>query len=141
MLHFVSAQPQPGESVDQFLVRMMKQLLVSNLSNPPQLDELAAQLQVSKKRLSRAFSLATGMTLREYLREERMRRAKRLLTQTSSSVELIAQEVGFSAIANFSHAFREHVGMSPSAFRKLAPLEALTTTEGAFRWAPDRDDV
>jgi|SRR5690554_1941405 len=141
MLQSVSAQPQPGEPVDQFLVRMMKQLLVTNLSSPPQLDELANKLQTNKKRLSRAFRQATGMTLPQYLREERMRRAQRLLTQTSLRVAVIAREVGFSSAANFSHAFREEVGMPPSAFRNQSPSADLISIEGALRWAPDRDDL
>ncbi|MBF6615860.1 helix-turn-helix domain-containing protein [Pollutimonas thiosulfatoxidans] len=120
---------------------MMKQMLVTDLSNPPQLGELADKLQTSKKRLSRALRLGTGMTLPQYLREERMRRAQRLLTQTSLPVAVIAREVGFSSVANFSHAFRQQVGMPPSAFRKQSPLEALTSIEGALQWAPERDGV
>jgi len=106
---------------DEVLVRAAKRHLQATLGETPRLDELAVLLGVNERRLSRAFRKLLGMTVFEYLRQERMRVAERLLTQTSLSMAAISEEIGFSSAANFSTAFREHAGISPSNFRRTSP--------------------
>ncbi|MDX3896028.1 helix-turn-helix domain-containing protein [Pusillimonas sp.] len=101
---------------DAVLVRAAQRELLS-LHNA-HLGNIAASLGVSERRLSRAFQKVLGMSLFEYLRQERMEQAKRLLMQTALSVLAISQEVGFTSAANFSTAFREHTGMTPSEYRR-----------------------
>lgn len=103
---------------EEVLVRAAQGQLLANLSQTPRLEELAEQLGVSEKRLSRAFRRCLDMTVFQYLRNERMRTAQRLLTQTSLSMVAISEEVGFTSAANFSTAFREHTGVSPSDYRR-----------------------
>src|SRR5690606_21094648 len=100
----------------------------------PTLDELVSATGASKKQITAAFRKHSGMTIAKFLREERMRRAQRLLVQTSLEISLIAQQLGFSNSANFSNAFREHGGMSPRDFRESSPLESITTLQGAMQW-------
>jgi len=42
----------------------------------------------------------------------------RLLTETPLSVELIAEQLGYSDASNFAKAFKGWNGMSPSEFRQ-----------------------
>jgi AraC-like DNA-binding protein len=126
------------ESADQHLMRTAKHYLSVRLAKPPHMDELADALGVSKKRIADAFRNSLGMTVTQFLREERMRKARRLLVQTSLDIQAIAQELGFSSSANFSNAFHSHVGMSPSDFRRTAPLESITSLQGSVQWSsPD----
>jgi len=127
-----------GDLSDQLLLSYAKQLLASRLSNPPKLEEVAAVFGVTKYRLTEVFKSSLGLTVAGFLREERMRKAQRLLVQTSLGLESIAREVGFSCAANFSNAFREYVGVWPSEFRESAPMEALTSMQGAVRWTSSR---
>ena len=62
-----------------------------------------------------------GVTIFEFLREERMKEARHLLASTSLDIQAIALEVGYTSGANFATAFRERFGMSPSAFRRSGP--------------------
>ncbi|MGB3288683.1 MAG: helix-turn-helix domain-containing protein [Burkholderiaceae bacterium] len=105
------------EGADGVLARAAQHELLANLSLTPSLAGIAQRLGVNGRRLSRAFHRHMGMTLFEYLREERMRVACRLLRETSLSVAAIATELGYSSAANFSTAFRAHAGQSPSAYR------------------------
>lgn len=123
--------PEPS---DQILIRAVKQYLSSRLAQPPVLDELAHCLGVSKKQISAVFRQRLGLTVVQFLREERMRMAQRLLVQSSLGVQAIAEAVGFSSAASFSTAFREHVGISPTAFRRSAPLETITMLQGSLSW-------
>ncbi|HWK70169.1 helix-turn-helix domain-containing protein [Pollutimonas sp. M17] len=127
--------PETDESVDQHLMLKAKHFLSTRLAQPPHMDELAQALGVSKKRVSQLFRQSLGLTVTQFLREERMRRAQRLLMQTSLDIQAIALELGFSSAANFSNAFHGHVGMSPSDFRKAAPLDSITSLQGSLQWS------
>ena len=45
-------------------------------------------------------------------------RARALLEESSRSITEVALDVGFTDLANFSHAFRREVGMTPNAYRR-----------------------
>lgn len=105
---------------DQVLVSAAKCYLQDHLAASPSLESLAHLLGTHEKRLSQAFRRCAGMTVFEYLRQERMSAAQRLLTETSLSVVAISDEMGFSSPANFSTAFHKHSGMPPSVFRQTA---------------------
>lgn len=114
----------PGESgvtaannKDRTLVNAACQYLRTRLSRPPSLTQLARALHTNEKRLTRAFRSEMDLTVFEYLREERLRQATRLLLETSLSVTQIAEELGYSSSANFATAFRSHTGYTPTAFR------------------------
>jgi len=111
---------QEGGSDEEVLVRAVRKHLTDKLSEPPRLADLAQAFGVPERRLSNAFRQCLGMSVFEYMRQERMRKAQKLLSQTGLSIETIAQEVGFSSAANFSTAFHNCVGTSPSAFRSQA---------------------
>lgn len=118
--HGLRAELENGESESQVLVWAAKRYLLDRLADPPSLQELAGALGANFKRLTRAFKEVTGETVFEFLRHERMMLAQRLLTETTLNIAAISEEVGFSTAANFSTAFLEHSGLSPSAYRAVA---------------------
>lgn len=96
--------------------------LLNSLEAPPSIEALARQVGTNSKRLNAAFKHCADMTVFEYLREERMREAYRLLRHSRLSVSDIALSVGFSSSANFATAFKARYDMSPTAFRRQIPL-------------------
>jgi len=114
--------PAPPADQDTILVNAAQRELAAALSVTPRLSELAAKLGVHERRLARAFQKTLGTTVFDALRQTRMQEAQRLLVQTSLSIVTIAAEVGFSNAANFSTAFRDATGRSPSQFRRDATL-------------------
>lgn len=102
---------------DEVLVQATKRYLSNHFADTPALESVARALGTSEKRLSNAFRQSLGVTVFEYFRGERMAYAQRLLATTSLSIVAIADAVGFSSAANFSTAFREYAGMSPSTYR------------------------
>ena len=91
--------------------------LLRDLSVTPDLASLAAAVGTNTKRLNEAFRKCAGVTVFEYLREERMREAGVLLRDTALEVQSIAQALGFSSGANFATAFKERFGLSPRDYR------------------------
>ncbi|GAD83013.1 putative AraC family transcriptional regulator [Nocardia asteroides NBRC 15531] len=79
-------------------------------------DWVAHELSISTSTLKRRLS-EEGTTFRE-LRESFLRdRAMLRLLDRSMSVSEIAADLGYSDLANFSHAFKRWTGRSPSEFR------------------------
>lgn len=107
---------------DRVLLRAAGRIIFEHLMEPPRSSEIAKQLGVSERRLLRAFELRLDMTLADYIRQQRMMRAEQLLLHSSLSMVAIADEIGASSAANFSTAFKEYAGKTPSEFRKLARL-------------------
>lgn len=83
------------------------------------LDELAAACNLSRRQMQRFFHVWLACSPREFLREERLRAAHRLL-QSATSVKEVAYALGFAQESQFSRDFKARFGVSPSALQALA---------------------
>ncbi|AEC21062.1 two component transcriptional regulator, AraC family protein [Pusillimonas sp. T7-7] len=99
------------------LQRAAATIIQDRLADPPRISELAALLAVSERRVMAAFKASVGRSVFEYIRRERMHKAARLLAQTDLHMLDIVAEVGYSSAANFSTAFKQYWGKTPSAYR------------------------
>lgn len=106
-----------SDNADRVIAQAAERLVLSDLAKVPTLPELAARVGTHEKRLSRVFREQTGRTVFEFVRERRLGEAQRLLASSALSVDEVAQAVGFSGAANFSTAFRERFGLTPSSYR------------------------
>lgn len=111
--------PTPAESVstDQVVLRAAMRLIGQSLDAMPSLAEIARKVGTHDKRLSAIFREQLGMTVFAYVREERLLRGQKLLADSEMNVQDIAELIGFRSACNFSTAFRERLGMTPSQFR------------------------
>jgi AraC family transcriptional regulator len=82
------------------------------------LDDLAAQANLSKYHLLRMFKASTGFTPHRYLVDLRMRRAAQLLSNRDRSVLQVAVECGYRSPGQFAAAFRRMYGVSPGEWRQ-----------------------
>lgn len=86
-------------------------------------DELSVQtisdhLQLTPSHVISMFKEATGKTVKQYVLEYRMDRAKELLKQGSYKIADIAGQVGFKDGEYFAKVFRKFTGMTPSEYRE-----------------------
>jgi DNA-binding response OmpR family regulator len=102
---------------DAVLVAAAKRLITDDLANLPNLAEIARSVGTYREKLSQIFREQTGMTVFAFIREERIRRGEQLLRETDMDVQDIALLIGFNNAGNFATAFRERMGITPSAFR------------------------
>jgi AraC family transcriptional regulator len=84
---------------------------------PWALGDLAELVDASPFHFARAFRAVVGTTPHRYLVAARLRRAARLLLDTSRRVTDVAYEVGFGDLSNFVHTFRREMGSTPAAYR------------------------
>jgi DNA-binding response OmpR family regulator len=113
-----STQAQPSEaSMDVRLVVQAQQVLSQALANPPSLDRLARMVGTNRRRLNEAFQALCGQPVFGWLREERLRQANSQVSGTHTPFSVLSDALGYSTPANFSKAFRQRFGCSPSEMR------------------------
>lgn len=66
--------------------------------------------------MNRVFKKMTGQTIFGRLTDIRIEHAKRLMEQTNMHSKVIGQRVGYPDEYYFSRVFKQHVGMSPTAY-------------------------
>ena len=81
-------------------------------------EELAAQMGVSRVQLYRKVKQQTGRTPVDIIRLSRLNRSKVLLQTTDLSVSEIAYQVGFTAPSYFTKCFKDEFGMLPGDLKK-----------------------
>ena len=82
------------------------------------LPQLSQRLGASPSLLQGSFRAVYGMSPGAFLRARRMRRAAELLRGSDESVLAIAGQLGYDNASKFARAFRQVMGVSPSAYRK-----------------------
>lgn len=107
-----------GADPDAVTVAAAKRLIADNLASLPGLAEIARSVGTYREKLSQVFREQTGMTVFSYIREARIRRGEELLRDTDIDVQDIALLIGFNNAGNFATAFRERLGVTPSAYRQ-----------------------
>ena len=80
-------------------------------------EHLAAQMYISRSRLFHKVRHLTGMSLSQYIMEQRLQRARFLLEQKKCpTVKAVALSVGLKHINHFSKKYKERFGKLPSAY-------------------------
>ena len=114
-------------SMDMRLVVAAQQVLRETIANPPSLDRLARLVGTNRRRLNESFQALCGQPVFGWLREERMRQANSQVSGSQTSFSVISDALGYSTPANFSKAFRQRFGCSPSEMR--AQLQGLSVSD------------
>ena len=94
-------------------------MVEANLANSDlSVDDLAANMNLSRVQLYRKVKAITGSSPVELLRTARLNRGYQLLLKSDKTVSEVAYEVGFSNPNNFATAFKEMYGMPPTAYNE-----------------------
>ncbi len=92
----------------------------ANSRRPVDLEDTAAQADISPFHFLRLFSDVLGVTPHQYLVRSRLRHAARLLADNDRSVTDVAYDVGFGDLSNFVRTFHRAAGVSPLRFRQAS---------------------
>jgi len=87
--------------------------------------DLLAVLPCSRRALENRFRASLGRSLHEEIVRVRLARARRLLLETTMTVERIAEDCGFGSLPRFNAAFRVAEGTSPGVWRRQKAVYSL----------------
>ena len=127
LFHSVSSEgksPETGSSAPDRaeLGRRLKELMdLERVYSSPDLtlEELAAELKITRTQLSEFLNQSLGKNFKNYVNEYRVREAQSLLQKDpDASITSIAFAVGFSSTSTFNRAFTGLAGTSPREYRK-----------------------
>ncbi|HAI10245.1 MAG TPA: hypothetical protein DCM28_00980 [Phycisphaerales bacterium] len=99
-------------------VQMMADYLSSHFDQPIGVEDVAKQVRLHPNYAMRLFSKHMNMTMIQYLTQQRIAEARRLLITSDLPVLDIVFECGFGSTSQFYQAFETYVGQTPRAFRK-----------------------
>lgn len=102
---------------DSKLARMVCTYVQGSIFSPISLDDIAVYTGYNASYLCRVFKRDTGMTIVDYITEEKIDKAKELLAYSNESVLDICIALGYSSQSYFTTMFKKKVGMSPVAYR------------------------
>ncbi|MFF0022721.1 AraC family transcriptional regulator [Streptomyces sp. NPDC005496] len=117
----------PPEAHGRALTLRVKAFVRRNLADPELTPAtIAAAHHISRSYLHRLFQ-TEGITVAGYVREQRLRNARRDLTDPAlrtRPIHVIAARWGFPRAAEFTRAFRTAYGVPPSEVRHGSPRQA-----------------
>jgi AraC family transcriptional regulator, transcriptional activator FtrA len=90
----------------------------ANLDAGIGVGELATHAAMSTRTLTRRFRSGVGMAPGEWLQQERIRLAQRLLEQTDDPVEVVARRAGYDSAVTMRAQFAARLRTSPRAYRQ-----------------------
>lgn len=88
-----------------------------HISDKLTLESVSSAINISPSYLSRIFSAFAGRTFCEYIRDERIALACKLLGTSNLSIDEVSERCGFSTPNYFSTVFKKCTGQAPAAYR------------------------
>jgi signal transduction histidine kinase/ligand-binding sensor domain-containing protein/DNA-binding response OmpR family regulator len=104
-------------SPDEKFLKKAVDIVEKNIANADYSIEIfASDVGVSRMQLYRKLEALTNKTVKEFIRDIRIKRAAQLLEQNKANVSEIIYQVGFRDLPYFRKCFREQYGVSPSDY-------------------------
>ena len=100
----------------------LKSYIGQHLGESITIEDLAHHVHYSRTYITVQFKAATGMSIMDYVEQQRISRARELLAEGSRTVTQISEDLGYSSLQYFSRRFRRAVGCAPSQY-----IEALAS--------------
>ena len=110
-------------SVSPVIMKIMD-FIQKNYNKKISLNDLCQEYNLSKTWICKCFLKTNNITIFEYKTMLQIDMAKKLLKESSHSINKIAEMVGFSSSRHFSAIFKKHSGITPLHWRKrFRPME------------------
>jgi AraC-like DNA-binding protein len=93
------------------------------------LDDIPTLMGSNRSKLTVTFKKVLGIGFFDWLRKQRMLKAKSLLIHSELLIEEIGFEMGYENSANFSTAYKKQFNISPCQQRNLSKIEIVTISK------------
>ncbi|MFV0353265.1 MAG: response regulator [Oscillospiraceae bacterium] len=125
LIHLVmqGLEAKTGPMDQKSLVAEIVRYINDHLSNELWRDDIAAHVNLSADYMTRIFKKEMGLTIKEYIIQQKMQTAKTLLLTTNLPVSFIAAKVGYCSFSHFSYTYKKEIGNTPQDERKSKESE------------------
>ena len=106
---------EKGEAAS--LAWRIRSYIIRNLNQPLSIERISAAMCLSPSRCSHLFKEQTGMTVRQYIEQEKIRAAKNALVHFDLEISGISEYLAFSSPSHFSSVFKKSTGLTPKEWR------------------------
>lgn len=97
-------------------IKKAKEIIISNMAEPPGLQELSDQVGLNLKKLKMGFKQIYGDTVYGFLFDYKMEQARNLLDSGSYNVNEVGLKIGYSTGSHFIAAFKKKFGTTPKKY-------------------------
>ena len=118
----VSSSLWRGSRFTDHRVRKALALLREKPNKEQNMEDLAAQVGLSRSRFYDLFQASTGLPPRSYLDLLCVESAIAKLSGETTRIGEVSEQLGFSAQSNFTRFFLSQVGIAPSEYRRASAL-------------------
>ena len=113
------SQGSRGNREDKKFLNELTGLIEQNLTDPDfSVEKLSRDMGLSRVQLYRKVQALLDMNVIDYVAGIRLKKAKRLLAESTKTMAEIAYETGFNSPAYFTTFFKQHTQKTPSEYRK-----------------------
>lgn len=95
-----------------------RMMMKENIEHPISPEDIAEKLGLGYSWFRKIFKEYIGISPTQYQLQQKLLRAKELLTRTNKNISEIANELCFESAGQFSTFFRKKEGVTPSEFRE-----------------------
>lgn len=108
-------------------IRNILRFIDENYTDPNiSLTSVAIHFNITVPYLSRYFKEQTNYNFIEYINKKRIEKAKKLMSESSMTLEKICSITGYNNILTFRRAFKKLEGVVPSEYRGFTGMDAET---------------
>ncbi len=104
--------------LDRERIHFAKEILLSDMGNPPSLHELAKKTGLNEHKLNRGFKQEFGTTVYKLYQVHRIEESKDILDEGRLNIDETAYLLGFSDTTHFINHFKNYFGTTPGAYLK-----------------------
>ncbi len=102
---------------NHYLILLVKENIQNNLTSKINIGVMAQEIGTNSSYLSRLFHEKEGITIQQYICNQRIKQAEELLCFSNYTNEEISRCLGFSSQSYFGKILKENTGMTPNQYR------------------------
>lgn len=122
--HIKYIEEQERKSAHHLIV-FAKEYIQKNLNLKISIGEMAKEIGTNSSYLSRLFHQKEGITIQQYICNQRIKQAQRLLCFSDYSNEEISKTLGFSSLSYFGKILKDCTGMTPTQYRMYIKMNGM----------------
>ncbi len=97
-------------------IRLAKTIIIERMAEPPSLEELSSEIDLSLKKLKEGFKQIYGDTVFGFLFDYKMEFSRKLLGEGELNVNEVGLRIGYSTASHFIAAFKKKFGTTPKKY-------------------------